>query len=541
MHHTNNTTSKHDGSIAPDDPGAFGPGSNTTTGTASTTTEGDEEGEGGDLEPPLFRSVAIQPAFAAAFAASKGSPETKQPSSFGPASKSFFGQAVKSPVFNKAPPGASKKTTPRSRSTSPVPRDRVLCHWKAQAMDGVYVLPCYYPRCDRRSATSDQSVDSVLERLFCCFKKLNIQATYEPSFATFGLVLRTPEQVELSLLIWFACKSRASVYVELDKRQSGCGCGPLKYICRILKAIKCCNAELEGDSLCLAKHQELRRGSVEMSERCRKMSLLVASCAAPAGDKKAPAFFKAAPAVPFASFTCVGDQTVNSLEMVWGLLKTPVTWSHGLELLGTVSDPNKSGIESSKAVSKVILLGVSPMAYGEVCCRGIHEKLVHMMQSLVGDSSSSEVEHLSAYQRDCLLQLVLTCLVNAMEVHIKFVAEESESMEVTMEDGTTEASVMSRFLESTKGVVACDIVEVLVTIVSRANTKPHHAYLAVKALFLLSSENSSVRQYVSMAMAAEDKAQRSAALKDAHEVGVQSHGLLEAECERLQRVLQTRH
>ena len=109
---------------------------------------------------------------------------------------------------------------------------------------------------------------------------------------------------------------------------------------------------------------------------------------------------------------------------------------------------------------------------------------------MVGDEVVGEVstEHLSTYQKDCLLQLVLTCLVNAMEVHVKFVAAVG-SMDISMA-APEGSSVMSQFLESTKDVVACDIIETLMDIMRRANTKPHHAYLAVKALFLLSSENS---------------------------------------------------
>jgi hypothetical protein len=403
-------------------------------------------------------------------------------------------------------------------------------------MECTYVLPCYYPICQQRSAISDQPLDNVLERLFICFKKLNIQASHDPSFATFGLVLRTSEQLELSLLMWWTNKSRSSLHVELDKRQAGCGGGfPLQYICRILKAVKCCETELEDDSLCLAKHQEMKRGNFGMAERCRKMDMLVESCAAP----QKPTLQSGGQSAPYAGFNCVDDQTVSSLEMVWGLLKKPVTWSHGLELLGTISDPNRSGVETSTVVSKVILLGESPMAYGNVCCRGIHETLVQLMKSLVGDDASSgcSMEHLSAYQKDCLLQLVLTCLVNAMEVQIKFVADASSNMDYDMEAGAQPTSVLSHFLEKSKGVVAADILQILMTLVGRANSKPHHAYLAVKALFLLSSENSTIRDNISVALATEDQSQRCASLQLAHEVGVHSHELLEAECERLRLVL----
>jgi hypothetical protein len=463
----------------------------------------------------LNSAVAIPAHFNAAIAASKASAAGKQPPS-----SSLFITAT----------GTASGYRPKEKSHAPSASGAhdTLSQWKHHAVEGMYVLPCYYPMCEKRSATSDQPLDNILERLFICFKKLNIQASYDDSFATFGLVLRTAEQLELTLLIWWATKSRSSIYVELDKRQAGCGGFPLQYICRILKAIKCCKSELEDDSICLASHQEMKRGNFEMAERCRKMDMVVGSCVAP--HKPVPGRHTS----PYASFTCVGDQTLSSLEMVWGLLKQPVTWSHGLELLGTVSDPNRSGVETSMVVSKVILLGVSPMAYGDVCCRGIHEKLVHLMQVLVLDDASGDesMEHLSAYQKDCLLQLVLTCLVNAMEVHSKFVADADSSMDAG------EASVLCSFLKSTKGLFAVGgMLQILIKIVRRANTKPHHAYLAVKALFILSSENS-IREYVSVAMSTEVPC---AALQRAHEVGMHSHELLEAECERLQRVLQSKH
>ena len=441
-----------------------------------------------------------------------------------------------------------------------------LREWKAHAVEQTYVLPCYYPRaCDKRSTTCSQSMDCLLERLFCCFKKLNIQAIYEQSFATFGLVLRTAEHLELSLLIWYADKTRTTLYLEVDKRQAGGGCGgafPLQYICRILKAVKCCQQTLQGDSLCLRKHQEMRSGNASMSERCRKMDLVVRPCGDDDEEEKEDVTQETSAAQQCAnnnngmSFTCVGEQSLSSLQTIHGLLQVPGTWCHGLELLSNVSDPDKSGLDSSKIFAKVILLGVSPKAHGASCCRSIHETLVRLMQSLVGgesnDDTNSMTGQFSAYQKDCLLQLVLTCLVNAMEVRAKF-SEDSSGSRMNMDVVCAEApgagaSVMDQFLESTKGVVACDILETLLAIVRRANTKPHHAYLSVKALFLLSSENPSIRQHVARAMATgagsmegDSASRRCAVLQEAQEVGTQTHGLLEAECKRLSRVLESRH
>lgn len=476
----------------------------------------------------MRRSVAVQPHFSGAFAAPKPG---ASPFSFG-GKKPF--------QFTARPqPSQAKILTVASATAAAAftPGDALLRKWKALASDQMYVLPPYYPRCERRSATSSQDVEDLLDRLYATFKKLSIQARHETSFATFGLVLRTGDQSELSLLIWYANKKRTKLYVEVDKRQSSGKTFPFQYIMRILKAIKAGPDDMESnDSVSLPQHKELR------VERCNKMNLVVGSCA-PQSPPQEPEPY-AAPAVassPLPSFACVGDQTLSSLEMCWGLMKRPVTWSHGLELLGTVTDPDKSGTEAAKVASKAILLGVAPLSHGDTCCSGIHKKLVGLMQSLVGDEAVGEVstEHLSTYQKDCLLQLVLTCLVNAMEVHVKFVAEGGMDISMALPEG---ASVMSQFLESTKDVVACDIIETLMDIMRRANTKPHHAYLAVKALFLLSSENSAMRQCVSMAMSKEDDAQtkKNVVLQEAHEIGAQSHGLLEAECERLSRLL-SRH
>ena len=296
-----------------------------------------------------------------------------------------------------------------------------------------------------------------------------------------------------------------------------------------------------------------------MAERSRKMELLVstcrcqpeklltgACCCQPEEHQPAPSGQAKKRDTGSTSLYGVEDQALSSLQMVWGLMRAPVTWSHGLELLSAISDPDKSGVESSLVVSKAILLGESPLAYGESCCRDIHEKVVGLMQSLVGNAEEEKTEHLSAYQKDCMLQLVLSCLVNAMEVHARFSTDTSMDVCVEM-PGTAGASVMSQFLESTKGVVACDILETLMTIVRRANTKPHHAYLSVKALFLLSKQNPTIRRYVSLAMASDDddktktnKTRRCAVLQRARDIGTQSHSLLEAECERLQRVLERR-
>jgi len=513
--------------------GGTAPNTNNNTTTSSAAAAAATEDEE-DLDAPLFRSVAVQPHFNASFNKKKNPFALKKPST-------QFGQVQGSTRSSFQFTGAAFKPS-EPKSASPQGAESVLKKWKALAQDQMYVLPPYYPRCERRSATTKHDVEDLLDRLFSCFKKLSIQARHESSFATFGLVLRTSEQSELSLLIWYANKARTTLYVEVDKRQSSGGVGgsfPFQYICRILKVVKSTKEDMSSsnDSVSLPAHRELQAGNNAKADRCRKMGLLVDACA-PQSPRLEEMGFPKAPAASMPSFSTVGDQTLSSLEMAWGLLKKPVTWSHGLELLGTVSDPDKSGIESSKVASKAILLGSAPSPHGDTCCRGIHKKLVGLMQSLVGDATDEEIstEHMSTYQKDCLLQLVLTCLVNAMEVHVKFV-KDGLNMDMTMmTEGT---SVMSQFLESTKDVVACDIIETLMDIMRRANTKPHHAYLAVKALFLLSSENSSMRQCVSMAMSRKDS--QCEALQEAHEVGAQTHGLLEAECERLQRLFSTRH
>lgn len=515
-----------------------------------------------------YRSVAVQPLFDSAFAA-RGTTDLAAAAA-GKAGTSIFqfqvpyatsgGSAMAITGANVAPVASLGGARP----ASPTGGGATLKEWKAHASSRTYVLPCYYPRaCAKRSVTCSQmSVGQLLDRLFCCFKKLNIHALYEPSFATFGFVLRTTEHLELSLLIWHADKARSKLYMEVDKRQTGSGCGgafPLQYICRILKAVKCCEQTLQGNSLCLPKHQEMQSGNMGMSERCRQMDLVVTPCGN-SDQAKTPASSAASTSNDCGmSFTCVGEQSLSSLETINGMMQFPVTWCHGLELLSNVSDPDKSGLDSAKIFAKVILLGVSPKTHGGSCCRGIHEQLVRLMQSLAGgagesndDDKDTMTSQFSTYQKDCLLQLVLTCLVNALEVRAKFSGPRSSSSR--MEDSCAEApgagaSVMDQFLESTKGVVSCDILETLLVVVRRANTKPHQAYLSVKALFLLSSQNSTIRHHVELVMATgagtadgESTTRRCAAvLQEAQQVGTQSHGLLEAECERLSQVLQSHH
>ena len=443
---------------------------------------------------------------------------------------------VPTPTTTKTP--APVKSTTGSKFASSCDQES-LREWKSHAQDGVYVLPCYYPRNEKRSAMSNQALDILLDRLFLCFKKLNIQAHLDSSFATFGFSLRTADQLELSLLIWYTNKKRTSVYLEVDKRQAGRGCSspctPLKYICRILKAVKCNSlSELTDESMCLPEHRELQKGNAGFSDRCQrwaKVEVILGPSTPPAAAPSPAPSKSSSSTYPLYG---VQDQAMSSLQMVWGLMGAPVTWSQGLELLSSISNPDMSGVESSLAVSKVILLGKAPVAYGATYCREIHEKLVGLTQSLAGDSQDEKTDHLSAYQKDCLLQLALTCLVNAMELSA---SSAEASMDICMGSATpangARSLIMSQFIESTKGMVACDILDTLMTIVGHANTKPHHAYLAVKALFLLSSEDSAIRQCVYLAMSddADEKVLR------AQEVGTRSHGLLEAECERLRQIV----
>jgi len=426
--------------------------------------------------------------------------------------------------------------------------DDILRKWKAEASDHTYVLPCYYPRADEmRSVTCDKlSVDKLLDRLYCCFKKLNIHAHFEASFATFGLVLRTAEHLELSLLIWYIDKARTNLYLEVDKRQSGNGSFPLQYICRILKAVKCCQKTLQGNALCLPKHQEIRGGNEHLQERCRKMELVVPACAAQQEEELGSEPYSPASSNMF--FTCVGEQSLSSLQTIQSLLQTPMTYCHGLELLANVSDPTKSGLDSSLMIAKVILLGISPKDDdGAETCRSVHDTLVRLMQSMVNHSNCA-TDCLSAYQQDCLIQLVLTCWVNAMEVRSKLSNSNSHcdgGMHHPMGVDAHNAQLMDQFLESgccgnaEVELVDCDILETLLTLVQGATTKPHHAYLSVKALFLLSSESAAIRQHVSDAMVASTDAK--ASWQKTQRVGTESHGLLEAECQRLTRILQSRY
>lgn len=401
-----------------------------------------------------------------------------------------------------------------------------LKQWKAQTADKIYVLPLYYPRCAKRSATCNQSVETLLDRLIVCFKKLNIQARFEHNFPTFGLVLRTPEQLELSLLIWYADRARDSLYVELDKRQCGNGCGgafPFQYVCRILKTVS--SPCPEDDSICLPQHIAKMQGKCN-AEQLRKVELLVSSC-----EKREIV------SCPLGRCMFSPEKADSCLRMTWTFLQSCVTWCKGMDLLNSLSDPNKTSLSSAQVVSKVILLGTPASAGSADCCQGIHESLISMLQILSADVAADSTEQISLYQKDCLLQLVLASLVNAMEVQVKFSAENSSA---------DNHPVLNEFLASAK---SCNILEKLTNIMRHADSKPHHAYLAVKALFLLSSDIS-VRSNVSLAMIAQDgstvateaagNSGRCAALQQAQEIGNQTHAMLEAECERLQRVLDLR-
>ena len=417
------------------------------------------------------------------------------------------------PIYNSSSSNNNNKdyfmnkntaTTTINQPKAAVVSNEELRKWKAYADERIYVIPVYFPKCPKRSVITEESPEVVLDKANICFKKLNIQASFDPDLPSFGLVLRTLEQLELSMIIWYADKSRSKLYVEVEKRRCGKGCTagvfPFQYICRILKCLSCDKQtlELDDDAVCMPSHLTMMRQVTiekEDEDTARKLELLVGDVVIPKEDS-----------------TMAEDKSQQSvLEIVGDHLESSMTWNKAMETLTVFSDSSKTDSVTAQVVSKAILLGE------------LNGKLTDILTNLTGGARVDTTEHLSAYQKDCILQGVLTCLVNAIEVQVKASA----------------GALLHQFTTSSS-----NIVETLIYIMRHANTKPHHAYLAVKALFLLSSETS-VRNLVSVAMmkVQEDAApgnKTCAVLQQAHQVGAQSHGLLEKECKRLQQVLKMR-
>lgn len=417
-------------------------------------------------------------------------------------------------------------TTTKSLSSTFVPTPSGK-QWKTKALNKIQALPMYYPLHPRNSMTFDGDLDTLLDRISCVCKCLNLHAQYDPSLESFGLLLKSHQDCELSLVLWLADDDTTSssqdneILVEINKRRTttsgSCCVGDTQaYITRILQALQ---QKPEDPIRSMSNDRTLSNGVVP--DDCYKIQMLLHQKVEEQQQQQSST-----------AASIVDSENEAPLKMVQALLKSDTTTSMGLEILSNLADPRKVTVESAVSISQMILLGRSKSTLE--CGMDIHNKVIKYFQEEEANEST-----VTCPQVEKCMNLALLCLVHALET-------QSKLADTNIDGSASGLSVSSAFLAQ----APCNILEILLSIVRCASSKPHCAFLAVKALYLLASDCPAIRDAVESIMTSsvergegsstEDVAQRCAVLHQAHQVGVQSHQLLEVECNRLWSVLESR-
>lgn len=209
----------------------------------------------------------------------------------------------------------------------------------------------------------------------------------------------------------------------------------------------------------------------------------------------------------------------------------------GLESLVLLTDPLRAGMETAHIASRVVLLGSAQeehcgsssmgmtndddvdALFDESSGLGIREKILEMILTdgaedrggSLGDSSTDGFEMIEQEFTDCLFNLCLTVLSNALQTmegsnlpsftkqqHDIIDIEEGEDRKPSPRARAStepavrptainimEQQVSKRFIDDTNSTFGCDVLSSLIRILGQAKTNPHDAYHSARCLGVL--------------------------------------------------------
>lgn len=421
-------------------------------------------------------------------------------------SRSLTPPIATEPVFRKMQiahrpePVVMKRPNP-SFQKSPIP---AVTNWHPQHTS-LRIIPHFYPL-EKSSRYIHDSAENIAARMSDACRLMSVQAEYDNEAGT--ALLFTDDHVEIFVSLWKA--DGASQTPVSDKE-----------------------AESEEDSHVTVVEVQRRKGcSVSFHKYGRRLLDSASGNFTP--DENVRSYPKVSLSIQEEKKKD-DDSSFLALEIAASLLRKDRMDARrlGLESLCLLTDPEKAGADTARLASQVVLFGsVQDVQTENVDCipdeLGIREAILSLVQfgrlgdygDLQDELEDDELDYDEKEFNEVLHNLALGVLSNALSV-----LDHNEKDSYQLSEST------NNFLEESRDISKKELLSTLLSVLGKAEAKPHDACLSAQCLKSLFQASKKAKK-----RARELKAKQ--IVMTALDVGRRTHVKLETETKRIIKELE---